>query len=91
MCSVTSWCYCRCSIGGSIAAIAAFASSEPESVTSVLSKMGEKDKQHMASAAKLHMNAILWKRDNPAEARSFLMAVLKRLNFEVHVKQYRGR
>lgn len=86
-------------LGGSIAAIAAFASSEPESVTSVLSKMSEKEKQHMASTAvkvahernfveQLLAKSIL---DNPAEARSFLMAVLKRLNFEVHVKQYRGR
>ena len=86
-------------LGGSIGAIAAFASSEPESVASVLSKMGEKEKQHMASTAakvahernlveQLLAKSIL---DNPAEARSFLMAVLKRLNFEVYVKQYRRR
>ena len=86
-------------LGGSIGAIAAFASSEPEAVASVLSKMGEKEKEHVASTAvkvaqecnfveQLVTKSIL---ENPAGARSFLMAVLKKLNFEVHVNRYRRR
>ena len=86
-------------LGGSVGAIAAFASGKPEAVVSVLSNMGEKEKEHVASTAvkvaqecnlmePLVTKSIL---DSPAGARSFLMTVLKRMNFEVHVNKYRRR
>ena len=84
-------------LGGSLGALVGFASTEPESVVNVLSKMGEQQKQLVAGIAvkvarernldiveDLFANAILY---NPAEARSLLVAVLKRLNLVVHYKR----
>ena len=84
-------------LGKSLGALVGFASTETESVASVLSKMGENEKQCVIITAikiarernlveELLTKSIL---NNPAKARSFLMVVLKTLNFEVHVQQYR--
>ena len=84
-------------LGGSLGALVGFASTEPESVVNVLSRMGEQEKQLVAGVAvkvaheqnldvvqQLLANAILY---NPDEARSLLVAVLKRLNLVVHYKR----
>ena len=81
-------------VGGSIGALVSFALGKPKSIASVLSKMDEKEKLHMARIAvklarernldfaeQILAKAIL---DNPAKSRSFLIAILqvKKLNFE---------
>ena len=84
-------------VGAILGALVGFASTETESVASVLSKMGKNEKQRVIITAikiarernlveELLTKSIL---NNPAKARSFLMVVLKRLNFEVHVQLYR--
>ena len=85
-------------IGGSLGALVGFASTEPVSVIKVLSKMSEQQKQLVAGVVvkvahernldvvqQLLANAILY---NPAEARSLLVAVLKRLNLVVQYKRH---
>ena len=84
-------------LGGSIGAIMGFGSTESECAVNVLSRMGEHQKQLVAGVAvkvareynldvaeQILANAILY---NPAEARSFFVAVLKRLNLAVHYKR----
>ena len=84
-------------LGGSIGAIMGFASTETECVVNVFSRMAEQQKQLVAGVAvkvarehnldvveQLFENAILC---NPAKARSFFVAVLKRLNLVVHYKR----
>ena len=81
-------------LGKSLGALVGFASTETETVASVLPKMGEKEKQRVIITAikiarernlveELLTKSIL---KDPAKAQSFLMVVLKRLNFKVHVQ-----
>ena len=81
-------------LGGSIGALVEFALGKPESIARVLSKMDDKEKLHMARitiqvARERNLDfveQVLAKTilDNPAEARSFLIDILKvkKLNFE---------
>ena len=80
-------------VGGSIGALAGFASSEPQTVVNLLSKMNEEEQRVMAASAiivayecdfdiveQLFAKAILC---NPRQARSFLVAVLRKQNIAV--------
>ena len=80
-------------VGGSIGALAGFASSEPQTVVNLLSKMNEEEQRVMAASAiivahecdfdiveQLFAKGILC---NPRQARSFLVAVLRKQNIAV--------